>query len=205
MRRRAKITLWIAVPLLLLLSVLFFPYLINRYGWFHDFENKPFCHKQMTHVLSNWTNEQAFVSFPNIDGDSLLSMGVLAEKLVQTNQVFLKYNYVPGLQGDDPRELVLFYFNKPTRWISHVHSQPKWIAKTWIVVPVDYFGAGYYEGRRIGSAPNQIVARGEQSESLTTEQFTNRLIMTLDYLRTNNRPHWQSVIKEHTAFLELIR
>jgi len=79
-----------------------------------------------------------------------------------------------------------------------------WTPKTWIVVPVDAFAGGSFEKaqKRIGFGPNQIRAYGEESQSLTTEQFTNRLIATLDYLRTNNRPHWQTVSKEHTVFLE---
>jgi hypothetical protein len=70
---------------------------------------------------------------------------------------------------------------------------------------VDAFMAGDGRGlREIGRDREQITGFGEQSQSLTTDQFTNRLIATLNFVRTNNRPHWQAVVKEHTAFLESV-
>ena len=138
--------------------------------------------------------------FPMLMATAFAQWERWAEQLLVTNQVFRDYNYVPGLQGDDPKDLVLLYFNKLTRWRSHVQDAPTvWTPKSWVVVPADPFAIAYGE---IGTGPHQVIGYGEQSESLTTEQFTNRLIGTLNFLRTNNRPHWQTVVKEHTAFLQ---
>ena len=34
-----------------------------------------------------------------------------------------------------------------------------------------------------------------------TAQFKDRLERTLEFLEANNRPHWETVVREHTAFL----
>jgi len=128
-------------------------------------------------------------------------MGVMAEQFVVTNQIFRDYNYVPGLRESDPPHLALFYFNKPTRWRFHVRPEVRWKPKTWIVVPIDSYAGSMAKdsGAKSTLAPkNKCYWR--ESYSLTTEQFTNRLIATLNFLRTNNRPNWQAVVKEHTAF-----
>jgi hypothetical protein len=202
MRRPTKIALWIASPFVLLLI----GFLLIRFVIF-DWEAKPFCHKQITLGLMMLTNDQASALFPNIEGSSLRSMETMADVLIVTNLIFPDYNYIPGLRGDDPNDLVLFYFNRPTRWRLHVKPETRWTAKTWIVLPINPYVARFGDegrGKRIGSGPRQIRGYGEESESLTTEQFTNRLIATLDFLRTNNRPHWQEVVKEHTAFLQSV-
>src|SRR5690348_14144694 len=103
MRPRTKTTLWIASPFMLLLV----GYLLLRFV-IYDWDNKPYCHKQMNLALAIWTNNVASTAFPNVDGNSLRSMGAMAEQLFITNQIFRDYNYVPGLRGDDPRDLVLF-------------------------------------------------------------------------------------------------
>ena len=189
--------LWLASPLVLLLL----GYVAVRFLLI-DWDRKPFCHKQMTLALYVWTNDHPSAAFPNVEGNSLRSMGAAAEQFVVTNQIFRDYHYVPGLRGDDPKELVLFYFNQPTRWRSHMGVPYRWQSKAWIVVPLDSYYWDQEGPKRIGPAPNQIVGYGEQSESLTTEQFNNRLMATLDFLRTNNRPNWQAVEKEHKAFLQ---
>jgi hypothetical protein len=199
MSRLGKMSLWIVIVGSILLTL----FIVARIGiW--DNSNVPFCHKQMSSALRMLRKDDADM-FPNVEGVSLRSMGELAEALsITTNAVFRDYNYLPGLRADDPKDLVLFYFNRPTRWRLHVQRTPTiWKAKTWIVVPVDAFETGDGRGSRtLGYGPEQITAFGEQSQSLTTEQFTNRLVATLDFLRTNNRPHWQTVVKEHTAFLQ---
>lgn len=190
MRRPVRITLWIADPFVFLVAL----FLLVRFV-IYDLDAKPFCHKQMTLALRLWQHEQTTKTFP------------MAEQLAGAAKlVFPNYHYVPGLREDDPQDLVLFYFNRPTRWRTHVKPEAKWTSKTWIVVPADSF-AGHYGDeamKRIGFGPQQIRAYGEESESLTTEQFTNRLIATLDFLRTNNRPYWRAVVKEHSAFIESI-
>lgn len=43
---------------------------------------------------------------------------------------------------------------------------------------------------------------GEMSERLTTEEFKRRLGETIEFVRTNARPHWQEIVAEQTKFLE---
>jgi hypothetical protein len=38
----------------------------------------------------------------------------------------------------------------------------------------------------------------------TTAEFKRRLQKTFDYLKENNRPYWENVVKEHTEFLNSI-
>ena len=60
--------------------------------------------------------------------------------------------------------------------------------KKWLVVPVD-FGLGR-------------PVQGELSERITTDDFKRRLGATIDFVRTNQRPNWQTVVAEHTKFLQ---
>jgi hypothetical protein len=201
MSRRRKIILWIATPAALVLAGL----LLIRFV-IYDWSAKPYCHKQMTVGLRVWLGDKGSNAYPNVNGTSLASMELAAEQLFATNQIFRDYNYVPGLREDDPPHLVLFYMNKPTRWRFHVHPEARWKDKTWIVVPIDFTGPlpGTESNSSIHSHLHGIIAYGEMSHSLSTQQFTNRLIATLEFLRTNDRPHWQAVVKEHTSFLESI-
>jgi hypothetical protein len=45
------------------------------------------------------------------------------------------------------------------------------------------------------------VQIGEASERVSFEDFRARLTGTLDFLRTNQRPSWQTVVAEHGKFL----
>ena len=45
---------------------------------------------------------------------------------------------------------------------------------------------------------------GELSERVSLDEFRSRLRRTLDFVRTNERPHWQTVVAEHGKFLDSI-
>jgi hypothetical protein len=66
-----------------------------------------------------------------------------------------------------------------------------------MVVPLD-FGNDYGNGESVERA----TLRGECSERLTLDEFRMRLRKTLDFLRENERPNWQTVVAEHQKFLE---
>lgn len=104
------------------------------------------------------------------------------------------YRYVPGLHQDDPGHLVLLYFDMPTRWTWHGQPPTIFTERAWIVVPVDF--AQDYSRPRLGG--------GEMSERLTTQQFKQRLGETIEFIRTNARPHWPKIVPEHTKFPESI-
>ncbi len=103
------------------------------------------------------------------------------------------YGYVPGLQQNDPGQLVLMYFNRPTRWTMHISAPTIFEGKEWILIPVD-FG----QGRREKSGP------GEESERVSTEEFKRRLKETIEYVRKMERPNWKTIVAEQTTFLERI-
>jgi hypothetical protein len=75
------------------------------------------------------------------------------------------------------------------------HGPPPTIFKdkAWIVVPVDF--------KMGGRSP---AGAGELSERVSFDEFQRRLRCTLDYVRTNERPNWQTIVAEHTEFLESV-
>jgi hypothetical protein len=103
------------------------------------------------------------------------------------------YRYVPGLREDDPGDLVLLYLDRLTRWTWHGPPPTILKAKAWIVVPVDF---------TMGFRPPS--GGGELSERVSLDEFRSRLRRTLDFVRTNERPHWQTIVAEHTKFLKSI-
>lgn len=198
MRRPAKIALLVCSPFLLVTLWIVLSKLVLV-----DWNAKPFCEKQITSAIRVWASDQETNLLPNIEGSSSLSLASMAEQFVVTNIILRDYHYVSGLQQDDPGNLVLIYFNQPTRWRMHVRPEARWKPKHWLVMPIAALEAGVNrEAERVGHATHQVFGFGEQGIVLSTEQFTNRLLATLDYLRTNNRPHWQAVAKEHTAFID---
>lgn len=192
MRRSTKIVSRIVTAgVIVIATVLICP------GLFTNRHARPTCHKQIHlafHLL--WNNQDGANPFPNVNGSGQDSIRSLSNQLASlTGVVAQNYNYVPGLKEDDPGELVLLYLKRPTRWLSHVAPRSIFSDEGWIVVPVDFAGVG-------PQAPRKMIGAGEMSERLSTEQFTNRLIATLNFLRTNDRPYWPSVVKEQTAFLD---
>jgi hypothetical protein len=136
-------------------------------------------------------SEQRSDFYPNANGSSRGSMDLLKESLGSLPMEH--YRYVPGLRPDDPGELVLFYFDQPTRWIWHGPAPSIFSEKAWIVVPADF---------AIGSRP--LRGGGELSERIPEDEFRRRLQSTLDFVKTNARPNWEAVVAEHTRFLETL-
>ena len=163
-----------------------------------DWSGKPFCHAQIMMTTRLWLNEVGEDGFfPDVDGSSADSLKVLLTDWDSktADSISNRYRYVPGLQGKDPGNLVLMYFNRPTRYTTHVSFPTVFDEKGWIILPVDF-------GSRTTRDP--VIATGECGERVTTIEFKRRLRATLDFLRTNDRPHWQKVVAEHTAFLDEI-
>jgi hypothetical protein len=160
-----------------------------------DWKGRPFCHKQMVTWFWIWMDHHGkTATYPNVNGRSADSLATIGEEIKGGRMDWAKgYNYVPGLWKDDPGDLVLMYVNSPTRWVSHVRPPSIFQDKAWIVVPVDF---------KMGSRP--WSGPGECSERVSTEEFKSRLRKTLDFVRTNKRPHWQTIVAEHTKFLETI-
>jgi hypothetical protein len=162
-------------------------------GLWLDWQGRPFCHKQFYSGFMQWREEPKTNAFPNVNGSSLESLLAIREEMGfmgWTND----YHYVPGLREADPGQLVLMYFNRPTRWTWHGDPPNRFTKKAWLIVPLD-FQMGFRRTRW----------GGECSERLTTEEFKQRLRETLDFVRTNERPNWQKVVEEHSKFLEGIK
>lgn len=156
-----------------------------------DWSGRPFCHKQYYAGFGIWMDHDKTNAFPNAGGRSSDSLMAIREEMGGGTGWAKHYRYVPGLQQDDPGRLVLLYFDSPTRWTWHGQPPTVFEEKAWLVVPVDFTQ---------GSRPMSGV--GEMSERLTTEEFKRRLGETIEFVRTNSRPHWQEIVAEHTKFLE---
>ena len=165
-----------------------------------DWKGRPECHTLIMLGFKNWMNstgsDQAKDSppFPNVSGSSQKSLAAITEEMGGYMKWTNDYNYIPGLREGDPPDLVLLYFNRPTRWNWHGAAPTIFQEKAWIIVPVD-FGVD----ARINSRPGQF---GEGSERVSSVEFRNRLKHTLDFVRTNKRPNWQAVVAEHAKFLD---
>jgi hypothetical protein len=62
-----------------------------------------------------------------------------------------------------------------------------------ILVPVDFAMSGRPKS-----------GQGELSERISLEEFRTRLRRTLDFVRTNDRPHWPTVVADHNKFLDFL-
>ena len=160
-----------------------------------DWQARPFCHKQIMMSFLVWMHDQGAGTntFPNVSGKGADSLAEIREEMAGNMRWANGYKYVPGLREDDPGDLVLMYLDRPTRWTWHGPPPTIFEKKAWIVVPVDFA-----MGDRARSGP------GESSERVSLDEFRNRLRRTLDFVRTNERPNWQTVVAEHTKFLDSI-
>ena len=160
------------------------------YRYLIDWENRPFCHKQHSTGFKIWMMDRADTnSFPNVGGKSRASLMCITNEMGTYPKLWADgYRYIAGLRGDDPGELVLMYIERPTRWIWHGQPRTVFHRKNRLIVPVD-FGWNFHD--RTNEGP------GECSEWISEQVFQRRLSGTLTFLATNNRPHWQVVLKEH--------
>lgn len=165
--------------------------------FFLDWDGKPFCHKQIFGAFMNWSegngsdiNSRA-KPFPNVHGQGKESLAAIRDAFDGEMDWANDYKYVPGLKQDDPGDLVLMYFDRPTRWITHVVPSSLLTETAWIIVPVDFTMSG-----------RPLSGQGEMSERVSLDEFRARLKRTLDFVRKNKRPNWQTVVAEHTAFLD---
>jgi hypothetical protein len=173
--------------------------------WFsynHFMEGRPYCHKGIMFGFKMWMRENGMDfnshnnAFPNINGMGADSLATISNGMAGHMEWAKDYRYVPGLHEDDPGDLLLMYLDRPTRWTWH-GSPPKvfmFKKKAWLVIPVDFTMGG----RR------PSPGGGELSERVSRDEFRSRLRRTLDFVRTNERPHWQTVVAEHTKFLDSI-
>lgn len=196
--RRKRLIGWGAGVLLAMIGLA-----LGYYFFILDWQGRPFCHKQIMFAFLNLTHPDggdlthAQEPFPNVRGLSQDSLATIREGMGGFMTWTNDYNYVPGLQEDDPPELVLLYFNRPTRWNVHISPPAIFEKKEWIIVPVD-FGDGVRTGAHQGEP-------GECGEWVSEAGFRRRLEGTLDFIRTNERPNWTTIVAEHTKFLNSLK
>lgn len=153
------------------------------------------CHRGIAAGLNQWILETTNGDwYPNIDGSSVKSLGVLLTDYIKGTNELRDYCYVPGLKSDDPQELILIYMKEPSKrtW----HGDNRWLLreKRWVILNPRF------------SSPNDTygVEWSECGEAIPPAEFPRRLKLTLKYLETNSRPNWQNVVKEHQEFLNSI-
>jgi hypothetical protein len=99
-----------------------------------------------------------------------------------------QYAYVPGLKCDDPQDLVLLYLKSKTPYTWHADQEHTILSPhRWMVVPP-------------GIVPSGTCPEG--GDLLDTAELKRRLERTMAFLKQHQRPHWQVVVEEHTAFLK---
>jgi hypothetical protein len=193
---RLKIAgLWvIGVPAVMVTLAFGFYYLIL------DWHGRPACHKVIMGAFDEWMSANGMDtdsrtnSFPNVNGVGKDSLNSIRSGLGGYMDWANDYCYVPGLRQDDPGSFILMYYHCPTRWTWHGGPPTVFKEKAWIVVPVDFA----FWGGRSPEGP------GEMSERISTQAFKMRLRNTIEFVRTNARPNWQTVVAEHTRVLEAV-
>ena len=93
--------------------------------------------------------------------------------------------YIQGLRNDDPEDLIVMYVKHKTHWptkhwFRDYEATPKWLVM----------------GPRVSNY------WGREGGWIETSEFVRRFRKTLDFLRTNQRPHWEDTVPTHEAFLE---
>jgi len=185
--RRIRLALLVAVPAILIALPLGF------YFFILDWSDRPYCHKQFHLSFDTWMLDRGTNVFPNSGGVGQGSLAAIREEMGGRMDWARGYRYVPGLREDDPGRLVLMYMERPTRWTWHGAPPTIFKERAWILVPVDFAMGG-----RTNMGP------GECSERVGAGEFKTRLRETIEFVRTNQRPHWQTVVSEHTQFLEAL-
>ena len=170
------------------------------YYFILDWQGRPVCHKGIMLGFLNVIHPSGGdilhdpKPFPNVKGRSQDSLATIRDGMGGYMAWTNDYNYVPGLHEDDPPDLVLMYFNRPTRWNWHGDPPTIFKNKAWIIIPVNF-------NRGWNSQLNPGREFGECSERVSLDEFRMRLRRTLDFIRTNERPDWQTVVAEHEKFL----
>ncbi len=152
------------------------------------------CQKVLICGFDQWQIEKQTNTYPNVDGNGLLSFAQFGEYFHSSSSFANDYGYVPGLRSDDPNDLVLLYLKKKTRrtWNGDRHYN-RHTEKMWMVFGPDLSRAAHGDD----------LPEGGTRE--TTADFKDRLQKTFDFLKDNNRPYWTNIVKEHAEFLNSIK
>ena len=92
--------------------------------------------------------------------------------------------YIQGLRNDDPEDLIVMYVKHKTHWPTKHWFQGFEAVPKWLVM-----------------GPRVDTYWGRAGGWIETPEFVRRFMKTLDFLRANQRPHWEETVTAHEAFL----
>lgn len=153
--------------------------------------SRPDCNRAIDGAFQQWSLTEygrTNIFYPNANGNGSNSLAQVERYMGKEIQ---RYGYVPGLSFNDSDQLVLMYLKTKTHYTWHadydhnISSPLRWM----VVSPNIVFSGHCPEG----------------GELLDTPEFKRRLLLTLDFLRDNQRPYWQAVAKEQTEVLNSIK
>lgn len=150
------------------------------------------CHVALAAAFNEWMLDAGQSSgngiYPNADGESSNSLALLQRYDTDDLQ---RYEYVPGLGVNDPRDLVLMFLKTKTHYTWHgdfehtVYSPARWM----VLSPQFYL--------RRDTCP-------EGGDLVDTPELRRRVLLTLKYLQDERRPYWQVISNEQMQFLKSI-
>lgn len=169
---------------------------------------RPWCQRAFAAAFEQWFMENSNTNgegvYPNSEGRGRESIAQFGKFTKCGDMIYKDYGYVPGLRESDPKDLVLMYMKQKTRHTWHGdHSPTIFTKEKWMVLGPHIHEDNSYikkDGKEI-SNPEYCPEGGRLEE---TAVFKERLVRTLEFLKENNRPCWETVTMEHTAFLNSI-
>jgi hypothetical protein len=152
---------------------------------------RPECHRAFDGAFQEWMQVSHTNIYPNLDGVGSNSLAVIEQYFGPDIQ---RYEYIPGLKCEDPKDLVLMYLKTKTHYSWHGDAKHTIFSpERWMVLSPDIIG---YETSN--SCP-------EGGQLLDTPEFKRRIQMTVAFLKEYQRPNWQAVAKEQSDFLNSIK
>ena len=152
---------------------------------------RPVCHRALDGAFQEWMLQVSHTNiYPNADGVGSNSLAVIEQYFGPDIQ---RYEYIPGLKCEDPKDLVLMYLKTKTHYSWHGDTQHTIFSpQRWMVISPEIIG---YEKN---SCP-------EGGQLLDTPEFKRRVQMTVAFLKEYKRQNWQAVAEEQSDFLNSIK
>ena len=151
---------------------------------------RPACHRALDGAFQIWMREVSHSNvYPNANGVGSNSLTMMVEYFGPDIQ---RYEYVPGLTCEDPKDLVLMYLKTKTHYSWHGDTAHTIFSpQRWMVLSPEFF-------EDEDSCP-------EGGQLLDTPEFKRRVQMTVAFLKEHQRPNWEVVAKEQSDFLNSIQ
>ena len=151
---------------------------------------RPECNRAIDGSFQQWAQKTHADSYPNIGGFGSNSLAVI--ECFEGHEI-QRYGYIPGLNWNDPKDLVLMYLKTKTHYSWHGDTEHTVFSPLhWMVISpciIDDGNATCPEGGRL----------------LDTPEFKRRVEKTIAFLKERQRPNWEVVTKEQAEFLKSIK